>query len=300
MESGPPLTGGVSRLSRTLVIATAAAAASLGLAALVGWVAGSRVLASANPDLIPMAPSTAVLFVLHGASLVLLARRSPGPRARLAAGVLGAVGAVAALVLLVLSGLGVHPRFEHFGMDITGEMAGGAPIGHISPVTAACFLLASASFLASLRSRAGREWLSALAVGCAGLLLATSLVFFLAYFYGRPLLYGGTFVPPAVTTVLAFAILGIGLTVLAVRGPDLAPDHAPAIRMFGYLLLVFLLLAAGLVTVGYFYFHAQARGPVLVGEQTLRTRLWEVASLVTALLVAAGASLGLIWRHRTA
>ncbi len=259
VESGSPLTGPASRLSRILVIATAAAAASLGLTALVGWFAGSRVLASASPDLIPMAPSTAVLFVLHGASLVLVARRSAGPRARRAAGVLGAVGAVVALVLLVLSSLGLHPAFEHLGMDIAGEIAGGAPIGHMSPVTAACFVLASASFLASLWGRAGREWLSVLTVGCAGLLLAASLVFFLAYVYGRPLLYGGTFIPPALPTILAFAVLGVGLVVLAVRGPDLAPDRAPAIRMFGYLLLVFLMLASGLGSVGYLYFTRYER-----------------------------------------
>lgn len=259
VEGGSPLTGRASRLSYTLVIATAAAAASLGLTALVGWFAGSRVLASASPDLIPMAPSTAVLFVLHGASLVLLARRSPGPRARLAAGVLGAVGAVAALALLVLSGLGVHPEFEHLGMDITGEIVGGAPIGHVSPVGAACFLLASASFFLVGPGRSGRAWKPVAALGLAGLLLGVSLVFLLAYLYGRPLLYGGTFIPPAANTVFGFVVLGLGLAVLAVRDPEVQRDRAGSVRMFGNLVLVFLLLAAGLVAVGHFYYDRYQR-----------------------------------------
>ncbi|MBI5394019.1 MAG: PAS domain-containing protein, partial [Verrucomicrobia bacterium] len=171
----------------------------------------------------------------------------------------GGLGAAVALLLFVLGCLGIHCAAEHPGMNVTGTV-GGAPIGHMSPLTAVCFLLASLSFLASLSQSATRSWRAVLALGSAGLVLGTCFVFLLAYLYGTPLLYGGTFIPPALNTVLAFAMLSLALLISAWHPSGLQGGQPKDIPVASYvLLLVFVLLAAGIVTTGYFYYRHYER-----------------------------------------
>jgi len=238
-----------------LPLAAGIITAALGFVALLGWVCGWPLLASFGAGLMPMAPSTAVLFLLFGAAIGLRARTPMSRRAFWVSVAAGCLGAMITLLLFVLSCLNVHWAVEHLGLNITGTI-GGAPVGHMSPVGAFCFLLASVSFFASLSQSAIRRWRVALALGSAGVLLGTGSIFLLAYLYGAPLLYGGTFIPPALNTVLAFTMLGLALLVLAVRSSGLQGGQPEAIPVTSYvLLLIFVLLAAGIVTVGSLYFR---------------------------------------------
>ena len=56
-------------------------AAGLALLAFVGWGTGAVILAAGRPGLIPMAPSTALLFLGLGLTLALWGR-GRGPRTR--------------------------------------------------------------------------------------------------------------------------------------------------------------------------------------------------------------------------
>ncbi len=197
-----------------------------------------------------MAPSTALLFVLYGLATFLRARVPLSAGAYRMGVVVNSAGALIALLLLLLSSLGIRPAAEHFGVPVAGTL-GDAPVGHMSTVTAICFVLASLSFLASRPSSSSRPGRARIAWWSAGVLLATSSVLLLAYLYGTPLLYGASSIPPAVTSSLAFAALGIALLALAglqawpqsdLAGPDPRASYA--------LLLAFLLLAVGIVTIG--------------------------------------------------
>ena len=96
-----------------------------------------------------MAPSTALLFLLYGAGALVLAR-SPINRGAYRIGMaIGSVGALAALLLFLLSLMGIRPEAEHLGLRIT-ETVNGAPLGHMPPLTAFCFVLVGLSFLATL------------------------------------------------------------------------------------------------------------------------------------------------------
>ncbi|MBZ5703634.1 MAG: PAS domain S-box protein [Acidobacteriia bacterium] len=240
---------------RRLIRIGGAVAAGFGILALFGWALGLPFLASFGRDVIPMAPSTALLFVLYGIAALLRARLPLGRGAQRAGVAINSAGALVALLLLILSLLGIHPVIEHLGFAAVGTV-GETPVGHMSPATALCFLLASLSFFGSLPSSSSRPWRAEAAWWTTRLLLATACLLFLAYLFGRPLFYAGPFIPPAVTTSIAFAFLGTALLALAGRQGSRA---GPPERVPYRLVLVFVLFAAGIVTLGGFYFRSEGR-----------------------------------------
>ena len=235
-------------------------AAGLGFVALLGWIAGLPLLCTFGPGRIPMAPSTALLFLLYGAGALVLTR-SPLKRVVQRIGmVVGSMGTLAALLLFFLSYLGIHPEAEHLGIPIVGTV-NGAPIGHMSPLTAFCFVLVGLSFLASLLSSSGRRWRAATAFGFASLVVLTSVALLLAYLFGSPLLYGSSVIPPALSTSLAFLILGTALLVSSGQRtwPRGRLSDTANTRATYVLILIFVLLATGIVAAGYFYFRSYGK-----------------------------------------
>ncbi|MBI5905213.1 MAG: response regulator [Deltaproteobacteria bacterium] len=238
---------------RPLAVGCSLLSVAAGSVALIGWGFGLPSLTSLWSGRIPMAPSTGLLFILYGVA-AFLRGRWPTRRGAYRAGMaLNAAGATVALPLLFLSFRGVHPSIEHLGFPITGTVAG-APIGHMSPVAALCFLLATTSFLALPPSHPGGSRRSAAALFFAFLLLAVSFVLLLAYLFGTPLFYAGSFIPPAATTSLAFSALGIALLALGLPHTRFLRREGEQVTRTEYaLLLVFLLLGSGIVTLGYLY-----------------------------------------------
>jgi hypothetical protein len=88
---------------------------AIGLSALAGWGTGHRVLSGIRPDYIPMAPNTAVGFLLLGIALVTMPGNAGGVWRRALA--VGGAGFVAGLVAFALAeyalaiDLGVHGWF---------------------------------------------------------------------------------------------------------------------------------------------------------------------------------------------
>ena len=237
------------------VLASGIVTSAFGLLALSGWVLGLPLLANFGVDLIPMAPSTAVLFVLYGAAVCLRARLPLSRRAFRISVTAGYLGALVALLLFTLGCLHMQWPVENLGLNTTRTVRG-APIGHMSPVTAFCFLVASVSFLISLSLSATRAWRTALAFGSAGVLLGACFIFLLAYLYGAPLLYGGRFIPPALNTILAFAMLSLALLTLAGRPAWLFGGSPTEDSRIAFpLVLIFTLLAAVIIATSYIYYR---------------------------------------------
>ena len=242
-----------------LVYACAAIAAAAGFAALTGWMFRIPLLASLGPDWIPMAPSTALLFVLYAGALYCVSRW-PERRAAIRIGLaVGSAGALIGLVLFVLSYRGVYLAAEQLGMDAAATVYG-APTGHMSPMTAFCFSVAGLSLVASLWSTPARRWPAIAGVWLAGLMAFASVVFLLAYVFGMPLLYEGALIPPALPTTVALAALGAALFQFAGRrawtreSPLLLAAHLRDSRIFA---LVLALTAAGIVVTVGIYFRSQ-------------------------------------------
>ena len=100
--------------------------------------------------------------------------------------------------------------------------------------------------------------------------LGVCFIFLLAYGFGAPLLYSGTFIPPSLPTILAFSTMGLALLILARRSGGLfrrlpGGDFKPAFIF----VLIFFLLAMGIVVTGYAYYRNFERHFRVEAEQQL-------------------------------
>ncbi len=184
--------------------------ASLGLLA---YLPGLDRLGNVRGDFIPMAPSTAISFILL--STILVIRSAPWsrwlPYRVLLIAVVVFVSVFGALEVIGYV-CGRNLNFEETLVPVSGYLDG-IPIGLMSPATGAIFLLAGLSILGLLISRpeqARRAIIGHAASITGTVVLLASSVFSLAYLLGTPLLYDASnTIPMALTTALAFFLLGL-------------------------------------------------------------------------------------------
>jgi two-component system NtrC family sensor kinase len=227
--------------------ACGALVALTGVMTLAGWATGRPALASLRANYIPMAPNTALAFIVLGAALVAVATPWRGSRlgAGLAAGVVGLVGVLRLIEYSSGGGFAVDDWF----FRVRGGQLGLAPVGKMSLPTAIAFVAASGAVLA-LADPARWKW-SGHTAGLCGLVTGmTGLVFILGYSFSpnSPLLYGTESIPMALNTALSFLCLGVGLVTAA------GPAAFPLVRLSGpsiraRLLRIFLPLVVGTVGV---------------------------------------------------
>ena len=171
-----------------------------------GWISGLSLLASVRARYIPMAPSTALCFSLLGTGIVLHLQR---PALRWVPRLLAAIVLMIAVAKLVefLSGL-------HFGIDAwfvrNPEMFGEVPTGRMAPMTALDFVLTALGLIALTRPGVA-NWAGAL----GALATIISAVVLVGYWYGTPLLYGGTIIPVALSTAWGFFLCGSAIVAAA-------------------------------------------------------------------------------------
>jgi signal transduction histidine kinase len=231
-----------------------AVSAVIGCAALAGWLLELPGLASLGRELIPMAPSTALLFVAYGVALLLACRAKSGRRTTQFILFIFALGAIISGSLLFLSMRGVLLDIEHLGIEAIGAVAG-SPVGHMSPIAAVTFLLFSMLFPVVLTSGIKRPLLTKWVWWIAVIVGAAYSMLILAYLFGTPMFYGGAFIPPAANTTLAFMALAIALLALSQplawqetepHGQE-TPDSSPV------LIVLFIFFIAGIISAGNFY-----------------------------------------------
>ena len=220
-------------------------ALGIALLALVGWVSGARILAGQWATFIPMAPSTALVFLLLSLALYCFVRWPGLPSSQLFG--LASAGFTFLIGSLVLwqSISGVDLGVEQL-LSRTNEFLGSAPLGRMSPLSAVAFLLVSLalSFLTVQRWRGARSGAALLALG------ATTIggVVLVGYLFDAPLLYGGAIIPMALPSAVAFVLLGIGEMYLAVpgiralRGWSRTSMRGMLLRAFLPFMLLFVLL----------------------------------------------------------
>ena len=220
--AGGPGRSTVLRFSR-VAAAGSAGVAVIALAGILGNVLALKALASVRSDYYPMAASTAACLMVFGVALFGYARkpwRGPGLVAVVALILLASL-----FSLLVVGGsvVGLDLSLQNTLAPGTGSL-GEFPLGRMSPATGVAMIIAGAGTgLLLLQSRSLRharrmgDWASSLGVLTA-LVGAAVLV---SYLYGAPLMYGGTIVPMAEPTALAFLLLGFAL--IAATGPQSFP-----------------------------------------------------------------------------
>jgi len=221
-----------SRAPRAAAVAASAVAAH-GVIVLIGWAMAWPLLVRPPLDFIPMAPSTALAFLVLGVALFarVVWERSAGVRVTVS--VLAWTVALAAFVNLAFPA-----RLDELLGGAGGDF-GRVQLGVMSPVTAGALLVLSAALaLYGLRTA-----YASVGATLAALVGATVT---LGYAYGSPLLYGSSTIPVALPTALSLLVLGSAI--VAAAGPDVWPlrpltGPSPRARM----LRAFLPATAGLV-----------------------------------------------------
>lgn len=251
---GSPQTG-EQRVLLRVARALALLASAFGLLALIGWASGHLELASFIPGRVPMAPSTALLFVLMGG--LCCAPRAPGPRLQWILRSIIGLAALLALGLYLLAVKGYHPEAELLGFHAP-PAPDGRLIGHISPFSALGFLLVGLGLLADSARHPRLTLGSAL---LAMLLVIGGTVLIVGHLLGGQLLEAARVIPPALPTALGFIALGSALLLLAAERawPGDALPEAIGARSSLALLLVLLVLATGILAAGVLHFQSTQR-----------------------------------------
>ena len=262
--------------SRPLMVASALLPALSGVLAvlvggvvLTGWALDLAALKSVLPGWVSMKPNTAVAFILTGLALLLSRREwSEGRSERTAAFGSRLVALLAGLIgLLTLAEytFGWNPGFDQWLFPEPAGTVGTSHPGRMAPDTALCFVLFAAGWVFACRPRpTNRTWIATLLLGAA--MITVALVEILSYFTPVLRTYGwGGLTMMALPTATVFAALGAALLLTAWpknRPDSAAPTTALAARdarASWLFLLIFLLLAAGIVATGIFYYRSYKR-----------------------------------------
>jgi hypothetical protein len=132
-------------------------AASLGFAAFLGCIAGLPILANFGAGLIPMAPRTALLFLVYGAGIS-FGHRFPSRRSSdVITIVVGSLGVAIALPLYFLSSPGIHLPIEHLGFSPVRTF-GNVPLGNTRTLNLHTGSARIARRRTFLRSSSRSEW----------------------------------------------------------------------------------------------------------------------------------------------
>lgn len=178
----------------------------------IGWISGLSLLASVRARYIPMAPSTALCFSLLGLGLLIHLLR-PGWQA---------LARLLALLVLTFAALKLFEFLSgrQFAIDAwfvrDPEMFGKVPTGRMAPLTAFNFVFTALGLLTLAGPRRGK-W----AGGFGALTALISALVLVGYWYGTPLLYGGSIIPVALSTGWAFFLCGNAI--VAAAGPEAWP-----------------------------------------------------------------------------
>ena len=185
----------------------------IALLGLFGYMPGFRILGSLSEDYIPMAPSTAISFIVLGAVLLSLGKSIPtGAAALMAATATGCVsifGLLCAVDFWLDMGLNLEDRL----IPAAGTL-NGIPVARMAPVTGVVFFLTAFAVLIFFRGQISGKQSRFAEYVKGSLSLAVMLigfVFTLAYLFGKPLLYQQNTIPMALTTALAFLFLAFSL-----------------------------------------------------------------------------------------
>ena len=255
----------------------AAAAGGLAFLALLCWVCGDGSIAALGPNYVPMHALTASLMILLSCGVFLHRCRPSQPAARGFA--LCAVFGVEAMSLLVWAQFlwGFDLPLQRWLMPATAG-GGGFPPGPMSPMSATAFVCAGLALLGELPPW-GRRWCCRQTAALLALVTwSMSLLVLLMYASGTPLLYTGRAVPMSIVTAVSFSLLSFAILLAA--GSDTFPlslfQAAPELAarpsrgwVFGGPLFIFLVLSAGIGTVGYVYFRHQLAASRMAAQLTM-------------------------------
>jgi PAS domain S-box-containing protein len=238
------------------ILSAGISVAVLGILALAGLALHISWLSSLGSGLIPMAPSTALFFILFGISITFNAKNFFFKKLYLPTIIAIVTSVILSFTIFILSFFNIHIPFEHLWFTVSGSVDG-APIGYMSPVTALFFVFSGASLLMTFTFISYNVWRSIASFCLSGFVLFVSFTFFLAYIFGAPLMYGSAFIPPALNTIIAFMILGIINSILT--GKYINENNyrlKKTLLSSSILLIIFIFCIIAITTIGFGYYRS--------------------------------------------
>ena len=173
---------------------------------ILGWVSGKTGLASIFVAYIPIAPSTALIFILLS---VLIPLKIGSEKSHLLNIIINSFIifiAVFCILLFLNHVFNLNWDIERYLIN-KPEKLGEAPIGHMSPITAILILCICVSYFGLGKNVNSK--IKFLAGSFSLFLGLASSVILIGYLYGAPLLYGGTFIPVSLPAALCFFLFSL-------------------------------------------------------------------------------------------
>lgn len=176
------------------------------LVVFAGWINGWMFLARIEADEVPMAPSTALTFIILSAGLWFYIRSqiSQASRYIMPAAAITVIGLSGLFFLLRLSEY--YPEWEHFYIGTQYPLLK-FKLAHMSIVTAGLFLI---SGFAMLFLQSTRKLLKHLSFIFTLIIMGSSILILLAYGFDAPFFYSGNMIPPTSLSAFSFLLVSSG------------------------------------------------------------------------------------------
>ena len=238
-------------LTRVIQFTCAITILAISLTSIVGWITSNSFLTSLGSNYIPMAPTTAILFLLISLSYLLLLAARRNSTVRIIALTSAIIVVTLPLTIFILGLFNIHPSFEKLGFDIA-HTSGKTLIGHMSPVTS--FLLTLAGITVIILMICRKSFFSSFFPPLiSGTIFLTSVVLLIGYAAGKPLLYSTGQIPVALNTAIAFFAVGVLLVLestynLIIHEDREAREKGRSIHVFS---MAIALMITGIMFFGY-------------------------------------------------
>ena len=179
----------------------------IGLIVLIGWYSNLTFLTRLSINEVPMAPSTAYVFICLAVGLWFYLRPQKIAINRNAA-IASSIIVICLSCLLVITNIFKnYANWEHVFITIP-ETQLSMPLGHMSLVTALLFII---SGFALLFLQSNRKIVKAFSIILTLIIFIISFILLLGYVFDAPFFYFDNFIPPAVLTVLSFFFVSLAL-----------------------------------------------------------------------------------------
>jgi len=179
----------------------------IGLLVLIGWYSKLMFLTRFSINEVPMAPSTAYLFIILAVGIWFCLRPQKIAINRNAA-IFCTIIVICLSCLLVITNIySYYGNWEHVFINLPKTHLS-MLLGHMSLVTALLFIISGFALLFLLSNR---KIVKTFSIILTLIIFIFSFILLLAYAFGAPFFYFDNFIPPAVLTVLSFFLVSLAL-----------------------------------------------------------------------------------------
>ena len=175
---------------------------------LIGWIFGKVILASVSSAFIPIAPSTAIIFIILSTCLFFINKKGKSSVIQLFNTAL--VALVVLFCLNVILGYLLNFTWVIENIFIKNPWTlGYVPIGRMSPITALLFIFICIGLVSNRQNI--NNTIKYLGGSFSFMACTLSSVLLIGYLYKAPLLYGSKIIPVALPAAICFLLFSITL-----------------------------------------------------------------------------------------